>query len=306
MQQRLQVLLVLLLLTVGKGFSVAPTDRNVLLRRNSPIVQSFDSLATLSVGNGEFAMSVDPTGLQTFPERYTKDNALITQSKWADRHLGIIGLEFPTTTTIEDFANIEQMLVLNSGIIKTSYTLQGKPISIYTTCHPKRNLVAAHMKSELPIPIKICFPYTKEDASSLLWDANRKHRTKLISKRNNSIVFERTIDAVTYYVVFQWQGDVSVVKKTDNYYVMTPSKGHFAFSCEFLPRFTTTFDDIILPTFKEVAEESATEWSSYWSGDCIQELADSTHLFTPEEERQLLLDCYNSTISGNKKLELSK
>lgn len=301
MRQRLQVLLVLLLLTIGKGFSVAPTDRNVLLRRNSPIVQSFDSLATLSVGNGEFAMSVDPTGLQTFPERYVQDNALITQSKWTDRHLGIIGLEFPTTTTIEDFANIEQMLVLNSGIIKTRYMLQGKPVSIYTTCHPKRNLVAAHMKSELPIPIKICFPYTKEDASSLLWDANHKHRTKLLSKRNNSIVFERTIDAVTYYLVLQWQGDVSVVKKADNYYVMTPSKGHFAFSCEFLPRFITTFDDIILPTFKEVAEESATVWGSYWSGDCIKTLADSTHLFTPEEERRLLLDCYNSMLSGNEK-----
>lgn len=245
-------------------------------------------------------MNVDPTGLQTFPERYAKDYALITQSKWTDKHLGIIGLEFPRTTTIEDFSNVEQMLVLNSGIIKTSYTLQGKPVSIYTTCHPKRNLIAAHVKSELPIPIKICFPYTKEDVCTLQWDANHKHRTKLLSKRNNSIVFERTIDAVAYYVVLQWQGDVSIVKKSDNYYVMTPSKGHFAFSCEFLPRFITTFDDIILPTFKETAEESATMWSSYWSGDCIKELADSTHLFTPAEERRLLLDCYNTMLSGYK------
>lgn len=300
MQRRILALLLLSFILIGKGFSVEPIDRNVLLRRNNPIVQSFDSLTTLSVGNGEFVMSVDPTGLQTFPERYAPNNALVTQAKWGDRHLGIIGFEFPSTTFIEDFDGIDQMLILNSGIVKTCYRLQTNPISVYTVCHPKRNLIAAHIKSELPIPIKLCFPYTRDNNSSLQWNANQKHRTKLISKRSNAVVFERFIDGLNYYVVFQWQGNVSIVEKTDNYYVVTPEKGHFAFSCEFLPRFSTTFDEIVLPTFKETAEESATAWGTYWSGDCIKTLADSTHLFTPEEELQLLLDCYNSTISGNK------
>ena len=306
MQQRLQVLLVLLLLTVGKGFSVAPTDRNVLLRRNSPIVQSFDSLATLSVGNGEFAMSVDPTGLQTFPERYVQDNALITQTGWADRHLGIIGFEFPSTISIDDFVDIEQILILSSGIIKTNYTLLANPVSVYTVCHPERNLVAAFVKSELPIPVKICFPYTGDDVGSLQWNVNQKHRTKLVSKRNNSVVFERFIDGLNYYVVFQWQGDVRIVEKADNYYVLTPEKGHFAFSCEFLPRFSTTFNDIVLPSFKETAEKSSIAWSIYWRGDCIKSLADSTHLFAPGEEQQLLLDSYKSYISVGRKNGISE
>lgn len=44
----------------------APIDREALVARNNPRVSAFDSLASLSVGNGEFAFTVDATGLQTF------------------------------------------------------------------------------------------------------------------------------------------------------------------------------------------------------------------------------------------------
>lgn len=50
----------------------APIDREALVARNNPQVSSFDSLASLSVGNGEFAFTVDATGLQTFPVAYKK------------------------------------------------------------------------------------------------------------------------------------------------------------------------------------------------------------------------------------------
>lgn len=48
-------------------------DREALVERNSPVVTAFDSLASLSVGNGEFAYTVDITGLQTFPEIVVSD-----------------------------------------------------------------------------------------------------------------------------------------------------------------------------------------------------------------------------------------
>lgn len=59
-----------------------PIDREALLERNNPAVTEFDSLASLSVGNGEFAFTVDITGLQTFPEKYAKGVPLGTQSQW--------------------------------------------------------------------------------------------------------------------------------------------------------------------------------------------------------------------------------
>lgn len=66
----------------------APIDREALVARNNPQVSSFDSLASLSVGNGEFAFTVDATGLQTFPSVYKKGVPLGTQSQWGWHSFG--------------------------------------------------------------------------------------------------------------------------------------------------------------------------------------------------------------------------
>lgn len=60
----------------------APIDRQALVARNNPHVTAIDSLASLSVGNGEFAFTVDATGLQTFPATYSMGVPLGTQSQW--------------------------------------------------------------------------------------------------------------------------------------------------------------------------------------------------------------------------------
>lgn len=59
-----------------------PIDRHALLERNSPVVERFDSLESLTVGNGGFAFTVDATGLQSFPEAYSHGVPLGTMSDW--------------------------------------------------------------------------------------------------------------------------------------------------------------------------------------------------------------------------------
>ncbi|MBP1640020.1 MAG: hypothetical protein H6Q17_1603 [Bacteroidetes bacterium] len=60
----------------------AAINRQALVTRNNPVVHSFDSLSSLSVGNGNFAFTVDASGLQTFPELYKSGVSLGTQSQW--------------------------------------------------------------------------------------------------------------------------------------------------------------------------------------------------------------------------------
>ena len=57
-------------------------DRKALAKRNNVKVNQFDSLSSLSVGNGSFAFTVDPTGLQSFPKQYESGIPLGTQSVW--------------------------------------------------------------------------------------------------------------------------------------------------------------------------------------------------------------------------------
>ncbi|MFT3753190.1 MAG: hypothetical protein QM800_10050 [Paludibacter sp.] len=73
---------IMLLLFACSTSQSAPIDRKALVTRNNPHTNSFDSLTSLSVGNGEFAFTVDATGLQTFPERYNSGVPLGTQSQW--------------------------------------------------------------------------------------------------------------------------------------------------------------------------------------------------------------------------------
>jgi hypothetical protein len=71
----------LALTSCGAGKQTA-IDRTALLERNNPQIAAFDSLSSLSVGNGEFAFTVDATGLQTFTEFYSNGVPLGTQSQW--------------------------------------------------------------------------------------------------------------------------------------------------------------------------------------------------------------------------------
>ncbi|NIA28398.1 MAG: glycoside hydrolase family 65 [Actinobacteria bacterium] len=57
-------------------------DREALVKRHNPTVVAADSLAVLSVGNGNFAFTADFTGLQTWPDFYEHGIPVLTQSHW--------------------------------------------------------------------------------------------------------------------------------------------------------------------------------------------------------------------------------
>ena len=57
-------------------------DRHALVTRHNVVLRQFDANNPLTVGNGEFAFTVDITGLQTFPEAFEHTTPLGTLSDW--------------------------------------------------------------------------------------------------------------------------------------------------------------------------------------------------------------------------------
>ena len=57
-------------------------DRKNLVTRHNPVITAVNPLDALTVGNGNFAFTVDATGLQTFPGVYENGVSLGTQSNW--------------------------------------------------------------------------------------------------------------------------------------------------------------------------------------------------------------------------------
>lgn len=81
-------------------------DRKAVVTRHNVVNESIDSLSSLTVGNGEFAFTVDVTGLQTFPLLYEKGVALGTQSEWAwDSFKNEKNFRFEETLKSYDFNN---------------------------------------------------------------------------------------------------------------------------------------------------------------------------------------------------------
>jgi protein-glucosylgalactosylhydroxylysine glucosidase len=57
-------------------------NREELVTRHNPVITAINSLDALTVGNGNFAFTVDGTGLQTFPDVYENGVPLGTLSNW--------------------------------------------------------------------------------------------------------------------------------------------------------------------------------------------------------------------------------
>jgi hypothetical protein len=82
MKRVLGVIFLLIFLLEYNHLGAQQIDRHALVLRHTVINTSFDSLSSLSIGNGRFAFTVDATGLQSFPGFYNKGVPLGTQSEW--------------------------------------------------------------------------------------------------------------------------------------------------------------------------------------------------------------------------------
>ena len=91
-------------------------DRKALVQRHNVVINKIDSLSSLSVGNGNFAFTVDATGMQSFPDSYAKGVPLGTQSVWGWH-------SFPNS---ENLKIEEAQRVYDLEGRKVSYTVQVK------------------------------------------------------------------------------------------------------------------------------------------------------------------------------------
>ena len=62
--------------------TTAAIERQSVVTRNNPVITEAEPLASLSVGNGHFATTVDITGLQSFPFEYGAGVPLTAMSDW--------------------------------------------------------------------------------------------------------------------------------------------------------------------------------------------------------------------------------
>jgi hypothetical protein len=72
-----------LLLVAAAPAAAQPIDRLALVKRHDVTLTKIDPHAPLMLGNGSIGFTADITGLQTFPEQYSKIAPLLTMAQWA-------------------------------------------------------------------------------------------------------------------------------------------------------------------------------------------------------------------------------
>lgn len=170
----------LFLTLVGASISGQNIDRQKVYERHKVYVNKIDSLEALTVGNGNFAFTVDATGLQTFPQTYQKGIALGTQSDWGWH-------SFPNTNN----HSIDQTLdTVQMGGRNIPYAVQSKnpeiaPAVNYIRQNPHRihlgqlgwQFAQGHQKLLLPQHLKNIHqtlnPWTGIINSSFEWQGER-------------------------------------------------------------------------------------------------------------------------------------
>ena len=132
------------------SLSAQKIDRKALVTRHNVQINAIDTLASLTVGNGAFAFTVDATGLQTFPKKYQNGIPLGTQSEWGwDSYKNTKAYKF--SETLRDYKQYGRDI---------SYTVQIK--------EPARRVEAVNWFRQNPHLLQLGnlgFEITKKDGS---------------------------------------------------------------------------------------------------------------------------------------------
>ncbi len=221
-------------------------DRQALVNRHAVVLDGFDPRSPLSVGNGEFAFTVDATGLQTFPALYEKNVPLCTQSQWGwhaspGRPPGELALEnFDTHGRNVGYAtragnqpelfrwlreNPHRLHLGRIGLdIADASEIRGirQRLDLWTGAIESSFLhrAAAVTVATCCHPDRDCiganvspgvavvweFPAASPEMNAADWKSIERHRSEILGLEPSGCVLRRTLDDTQYFCRVAWQG----------------------------------------------------------------------------------------------------
>ena len=328
-------------------------NRQTVVQRHNVHVNKIDSFSSLSVGNGNFAFTVDATGMQSFPNAYANGVPLGTQSVWGwhsfpntenlkieeaqkvydlegrkvsytvqpkeperakkaveyfrvNPHrlqLGNIGLEIKkkdgSLAAADDIKNINQQLDLWTGIITSSFTVEGTPVKVTTVCDEHFDAVSFQIESALlqqnRIQIRVRFPHPSGQWKDVgnNWMDDDKHISEL-SKEVGMIIIKRIIDATVYYTSLSGLPTESSIKQSKNYFLVQPytREKKIELTCYFSNKRPTG----LITDFHKVRAGSVSEWKDFWQSGGAVDFSAVKDPRAFEIERRVVLSQYLTKI----------
>ncbi len=217
-------------------------------------------------------------------------------------HLGRIGLHLRTAAggaaRPDQLAEVRQRLDLATGILHSSFLLEGVAAAVETCCHPSLDLVAVRIRSELVrqgrLAVVLEFPYGSPGMDAADWTRPEAHSSEARGPSSRRLEIARRLDGDGYWVSLGWDQPGRARREGPHRFVLEPEPGgdRLSFVCLFSPRPWASS----LPAAEQVRAAGARHWARFWSEGGAIELAGSRDPRAAELERRIVLSQYLTAI----------
>ena len=199
-----------------------------------------------------------------------------------------------------DLQDTRQEIDLWSGIITSTFSLDGKPVTARTACHPDQDAVGVMVESDLVaegrISVFLDFPYpTTKQFADYLGDYTKPelHSAEIVDRTNESVMIERMLDTTQYFTGVKWtsvgQFEPSTVDSLPHRFYFRPGEtDKIALTCTF----SETRPEGDLAVAADVFVKSSEAWVNYWNSGAAIDLSGSKDPRWEELERRIVLSQY--------------
>ncbi|WP_083608042.1 hypothetical protein [Teredinibacter haidensis] len=236
-----------------------------------------------------------------FPTNMESDAGQWLRKNPHDLPLANLGLLFDKQALQpNDLDNIQQTLNLWQGQLTSRYTLQGSPVSLHSTVHGQRDLLATKIQSPLiqngQLGLSVNFPrgykLDKKNTPAIDWQHHEEHTTKLLKSDSHSALFLRSIDNETHKVRLQWQGKAELKQQGPHHYILyalPSSETTLEISVEFIQQNKSAAKP---ESYRATLETAKSQWKNYWTQGAMISLEKSQNPGAQELERRIILSQY--------------
>jgi hypothetical protein len=239
----------------------------------------------------EFVYPASSTSKPTPEAAYLREN----QNRLG---LGLIGLEMThadgSKVEIGDLKKIDEQLDLWSGMVTSSFEVDGVPVHVETAVAGPRDEVAVSIESALiaqgRLKVRIAFPYASESFGPEYedWGHPDLHTTVMTLRGATGADFARTVDSTHYAVRARWSPGVSIVETGKHQYLLSSKGGRIELTAWFSPKAIAAEADTVA-----AAEAASREhWRRYWMSGGALDLSGNTDPRAAELERRIVLSEY--------------
>lgn len=201
----------------------------------------------------------------------------------------------------EQLDKINQRLSLYSGILKSSFILDGVLCNVETACDSESDTIGFSAESELiadgRLTLAMRFPYGSHtiSASDFSEEAEALHTTTIEHQGVNCVVIKRVLDKDIYYVTVKFNDGISI-EHEGHKVVFTASGSKMDFTVHFSK--APVCEKKLPYEFAQIKADSTAYWKKFWENGAIIQLHNSPDPRANELERRIILSLYLMAVNS--------